>query len=345
MLQLLGDPPFCTLAIAVICLLLFIPNIARTSTFAVCLLPTRVFSSAQVYRIFTYPFFHAGFFHILFNLIAWFMLANNFEKTVGTLGAFYVIFVLFIPLSALLQCAVSFIIDALASTQFRNDCAVGISGVLFAILVVNIHVSATSSISFFGLFNISANWYPWVLAVILQLLSPRLSFMGHISGILMGYALVLGYLRVITPSDEALHSVEDKLGLRTWPLWQSNPSIVDLTYATRSFLPQATSSSSNNRSFMQSVRDAGSRFLSWLTPSSASSSSTQPFASRGQTLGGNTQSPATGRVPSHSRLLRPPEPKPTNSDTSGKQSSQDSSEQHVSEGGVAVTEKQPTDTS
>lgn len=341
MLQLLGDPPFCTLAIAVICLILFIPNAARTSTFAVCLLPSRVFSSVQLYRIFTYPFFHAGFFHILFNLIAWFMLANNFEKTVGTLGAFYVIFVLFIPLSAVLQCAVAVIIDALASTQFRNDCSVGISGVLFAILVVNIHVSAASSITFFGLFNISATWYPWLLAVILQLLSPHLSFMGHISGILLAYALVLGYLRVITPSDEALHSVEDKLRLRTWPLWQPNPSIVDLTYATRSFLPNSASNSSNNRSFMQSARDAAGRFSSWLSPSSASSPSTQPFASRGQTLGGDVHSSAAGRVPAHSRLLRPPEPK---ADSPAVQTSQHNSEQHVSEDGVTATEKLQTDT-
>jgi len=54
--------------------------------------------------------------------------------------------------------------------------------------------------SIFGLFNVPAKLYPWVLLVILSLLLPNISFLGHLSGILVGVLFVSGFCNLIIPS-------------------------------------------------------------------------------------------------------------------------------------------------
>jgi hypothetical protein len=47
-----------------------------------------------------------------------------------------------------------------------------------------------SSRSVFGFFSVPAKLYPWVLLVLLQLLMPGISFLGHLGGILSGYLCI-----------------------------------------------------------------------------------------------------------------------------------------------------------
>ena len=39
--------------------------------------------------------------------------------------------------------------------------------------------------SIFGLFTVPAKFYPWVLLVVWQLLVPQVSFLGHLTGLLV----------------------------------------------------------------------------------------------------------------------------------------------------------------
>lgn len=340
MLDVLGNPPLLTVLIAATCILIFVFQISADNPSAICLLPSLVVSKFQVYRIFTFPFFHAGFMHIFFNIIAWVMLAKDFERSLGTLPASYAVFILFIPLTAIFHMCVAFLLDGLAGTAFRNDCAVGISGVLFAILVVNIEASGTPAISFFGCFNIPSRWYPWILALLLQLISPALSFLGHLSGIVLGYALALGYLRGISPPDSKLEQIEENLGLIRWPLWQPVP-VSFFSSGGMFALPQTNAQSGG--SFSERVQGAWRRVTSWFSRSPETTSTAGPFAGQGRALGGDVSDPPAGRVPPTSRLLREAEEaaseRATEPDTSSETAQQPAgdptaakdAEQHMSE--------------
>lgn len=78
--------------------------------------------------------------------------------------------------------------------------AVGYSGVLFAYAVIETHHSNVTHRSVFGLFRVPARIYPWVLLIVLQVLIPGISFLGHLSGILIGAMLVYGALNFLLPS-------------------------------------------------------------------------------------------------------------------------------------------------
>ena len=302
MLDLLGNPPLLTITVTIVCTVLFLAQVASTEIGSVCFLPSLVVTRFQIYRIFTYPFFHANFFHILFNLVAWVIMVKEFERDVGTLGVIYTIFVLFVPIGSILHGTAAYLLDMLARTTARNECCIGLSGILFAVLVVNIESSGASSVSFFGLFSLPSRWYPWLLALILQLLSPRLSFFGHISGIVVGYGLALGYFNKLTPSDYKLMEIEEALGLQRLPLWQSVQHASGLGIGIPSGLPRTTDS--DETPYSVRVQRYWQKITSWFSGrSTAQDESAQPFVGRGHMLGGGNQSSPVGRIPPNSRLL------------------------------------------
>lgn len=309
MLEAIGSPRILTLVVAGVCLVLFLGQVARARPGAICLSPERVVTRFEIYRIFTAPFFHAGFFHILFNMIAWMIIARDYERATGTLAAAYSIFVLLIPLIATVHCIAAYFIDALASTSFRRECAIGISGVLFSLLVVNVELSAGSSVNVCGLFSMPTRWYPWALAAILQLLSPSLSFLGHLSGIVLGYALVFGYLQRLSPSDYKLEDFEISTGLSGVPLWQPLTTSTGMPASGWSVLPETNDTGEPSSGGIQS---RWPQMTSWFSRSSPASGS-QPFSGQGRALGGEGSPTAAGRVPLNSRLIQEAElqPKPT----------------------------------
>jgi len=64
--------------------------------------------------------------------------------------------------------------------------SIGFSGILFHLLVLEVH-SSSQTRSFYGLFHLSPIFYPWALLLMIQVLLPNVSFLGHVSGILAGY--------------------------------------------------------------------------------------------------------------------------------------------------------------
>lgn len=58
------------------------------------------------------------------------------------------------------------------------------------------------------MFNVPARIYPFVLLIILQLLIPGISFLGHLSGILVGIGISIGAVSLLLPSQESLQKIE-----------------------------------------------------------------------------------------------------------------------------------------
>ena len=74
---------------------------------------------------------------------------------------------------------------SLSFLDFMHQCAVGLSGVLFGLVVIDCHLSTSESRSIFGLFTVPARLYPWALLAVWTFLVPHASFLGHLSGALV----------------------------------------------------------------------------------------------------------------------------------------------------------------
>ena len=87
--------------------------------------------------------------------------------------------------------------------------AVGYSGVLFGMAVQESALSFLPTRSVFGCFNVPTKWYPWVLMVVLQLVMPNISLLGHLCGAVAGFLHIHGYLSWVTPSLDGVKAVEE----------------------------------------------------------------------------------------------------------------------------------------
>jgi len=141
-------------------------------------------------------------------MLSTFAIGGLLEKQLGTLGL-----VVTMLWSAIISAALYICIAMLAHLVFdydklMYDHAVGFSGVLFHLSVVECYLSPQFSRSLFGMVNVPAALYPWALLVVLQMFMPNLSFMGHLCGILAGSLQIEGYLEWIMPGDSYLREME-----------------------------------------------------------------------------------------------------------------------------------------
>eukprot|EP00884_Botryococcus_braunii_P019360 jgi/Botrbrau1/6107/Bobra.331_2s0004.2 len=176
---------------------------------AICLNAPAVAQYLQLYRLFTSAVFHVGLLHVAMNMMAFVPIGSSLERHYGTFK-FAVIVLLLIVFGDATYIGFTYLLAIItgASHGFLNTCALGLSGVIFGLIVVDNTVSGAQLRSVFGLFTVPANLYPWALLILWQLLVPGVSFLGHLGGVLGGEALVRGWLRWILPTSGVIQRVE-----------------------------------------------------------------------------------------------------------------------------------------
>lgn len=303
----MSAPPLFTAAAMTVCGALYLLGAVGLApgAAAVCLLPSAVVGHGQLQRVLLAPWFHSGFVHVAFNAAALYFVMADFERAVGSAAAAYATLVVLAPVGGALHVGASYFIDALAGTALRNDCAVGISGVIFSLIVVQLkHAEA---VSFFGLFTLPARVYPFFLLVVLSLLSPGLSFLGHLSGIAVGYALTHAVFTRAIPSDAAFDAFDDRLNLKSLPLHVSNPDAAASAWLSASASPRLPISAPppQQQSSFTAAADVMRSWLSGLSGGSGGGAGSGAFAGQGHTLGaaGSGASAGTSRGAAGSRLL------------------------------------------
>eukprot|EP01102_Stenamoeba_stenopodia_P001948 TRINITY_DN11760_c0_g1_i1.p1 TRINITY_DN11760_c0_g1~~TRINITY_DN11760_c0_g1_i1.p1 ORF type:complete len:363 (+),score=38.80 TRINITY_DN11760_c0_g1_i1:401-1489(+) len=203
--------PFITRNVIITCSAIYIAQIfLGVSVGYVCNLPALILiRPSELWRLLTAGFFHMGLLHLALNMLSMQSLGAHLEHTMGSFRLGYLT-LLFNALVSGLHFTISIIVSRyFDSPEYENQCSVGFSGVLFALLTVRCSSSdSQSQSSIFGLTSVPTRFYPWVLLLALQFLMPNISFIGHLSGILVGYLYTFGVIQPLIPSGRRISSWE-----------------------------------------------------------------------------------------------------------------------------------------
>ncbi|XP_057718563.1 rhomboid-like protein 15 isoform X2 [Arachis stenosperma] len=279
--------PFLTSAIVVLCGIIYLVCllVGYDSFAEVCFLPSAVVSRFQVYRIYTSILFHGSLLHVLFNMMALVPMGSEMERVMGSVRLLYVT-ILLATSNAIFHILVALLVahnPIQSSEYFMNECAIGFSGVLFSMIVIETSLSGAQSRSVFGLFNVPAKWYPFLLLVVFQLLMENVSLLGHLCGIISGFAYTYGLFNILIPGTSFYSSIEASSLLSSCV---RRPKFIVCTGGnTSGYIPTHTSRNSTSGGIL-----SGNvwRNLSSLMPQrevSAQPTEDSRFPGRGRTLG------------------------------------------------------------
>ncbi|CAM6053742.1 unnamed protein product, partial [Sphagnum tenellum] len=176
----------------------------------VCLLPSYLVQHFQVYRPYTSVVFHASILHLVFNMLALVPIGSGLERLLGSVRYFHVLFLLATS-NSLIHVVIAYMAAYNPIHQYSDlliECSIGFSGVIFAMIVIETRLSTAQTRSIFGFFTVNAKWYPWALLILFQLLMPRVSLLGHLSGILSGFAYTYGLFNWLLLRPERYSAIE-----------------------------------------------------------------------------------------------------------------------------------------
>ncbi|KAI4962527.1 hypothetical protein ZWY2020_030269, partial [Hordeum vulgare] len=126
--------------------------------------------------------------HVLFNMLTFVPLGTELRELWDQSVSLFLMFLL----QRLMQFSISSLPSWWITTLYHvsylvDECSIGFSDV-------------------FGLFNVPAKWYAWILLILFQFLASNVSLLGHLSGILSGFAYTYGLFNYLLP-DHRFYSL------------------------------------------------------------------------------------------------------------------------------------------
>ncbi|XP_066565837.1 rhomboid-related protein 4 isoform X2 [Amia ocellicauda] len=178
----------------------------------VCISVQHAFTYRDWQRLLFSPFHHADDWHLYFNMVSLLYKGVRLEKRLGSPWFGYIIAVFS------LLTGVMYILLEMALSEVTNDpsykmqCAVGFSGVLFALKVVNNHYFPGGVTHVMGV-PVVNKYACWAELVLIHFMSPGTSFVGHLAGILVGLMYTMGPLKTLMKTSAGFLS-PDRSGTR-----------------------------------------------------------------------------------------------------------------------------------
>lgn len=161
-----------------------------------CLSVEKCYLQRDWQRLLLSPLHHADDWHLYFNMASMLWKGVQLERRLGSRCFAYIITTFSLLTGVvylLLQLAFA---ELTGEPDFRKSCAVGFSGVLFALKVLNNHYCPGGFVNVLG-FPVPNRFACWAELVAIHFISPGTSFSGHLAGILVGLMYTHGPLKKI----------------------------------------------------------------------------------------------------------------------------------------------------
>lgn len=161
-----------------------------------CILPSAIVTSLidgngiLLNRLVFSGLIHVDETHLYYNMMSLCWKGINLELKMGSAAFLQLIIFSLLVSHSLLVISAYFLYIYTDFTASYHTCAVGFSAVLFSLKYVW-NYSAGSSTNIMGV-NVPTKYASWLELILVSLLHPNVSFLGHLSGILAGIIFVHG---------------------------------------------------------------------------------------------------------------------------------------------------------
>lgn len=147
------------------------------------------------WRIITSAFSHISLIHLAFNMSALWSLGAVEKLGHAGMGVQYYLhytIVMVVLSGALVIASYHVLVQRFKIEYFRRVTAVGYSCVVFGWMTVLAVKQPSSRLELFGLLSLPISFAPFESLVFTSIIVPQASFLGHLSGIVVGYAIAWG---------------------------------------------------------------------------------------------------------------------------------------------------------
>lgn len=208
-------PPAITIGLAIFLSFLYFLNFFIPINNAISFAPQDLLEF-NLNKLSFYSMGHLSFLHLLFNVISLITPMSNFEKRNGTVYTGIILNLLTVSTGLLYALFGIFL--------YPNSKILGASGIIFSFLgwfayhesLINATYLITPTVS------IPTIYSPLIPLILIAIFVPGSSFLGHLFGLLMGYALALGYFKILIPKSSIIEWIE----VKAQPLINLIPSFV-----------------------------------------------------------------------------------------------------------------------
>eukprot|EP01111_Echinosteliopsis_oligospora_P019706 TRINITY_DN9659_c0_g1_i1.p1 TRINITY_DN9659_c0_g1~~TRINITY_DN9659_c0_g1_i1.p1 ORF type:complete len:277 (-),score=21.18 TRINITY_DN9659_c0_g1_i1:63-893(-) len=184
-------PPV-TLAVLALNVCIYLFNPLDHDIGQICILPSLILSDFHnLSRLIFAPFYHLHDYHLYYNMSSLLLKGRTLEPIVGSFMFGCLVAVFSIACSIALV-GLSYILTIITGDiSYNYTCTAGFSAVLFALKVVVNDRDPDSRRYLMGI-PVQTRYLAWAELLLIHLLVPQSSFLGHLSGIIIGYAYKFG---------------------------------------------------------------------------------------------------------------------------------------------------------
>ncbi|XP_028816968.1 rhomboid-related protein 4 isoform X1 [Denticeps clupeoides] len=147
-------------------------------------------------RLILSPFHHVDDWHLYFNMASLLWKGIKLERRLGGAWFAYLLSVFSLLTGSMYLLLEAVLTEVTGDGSYSMQCAVGFSGVLFGLKVVNNYYHPGGVTHVMG-FLVSNRYACWVELVLIHIMSPGTSFVGHLAGILVGLLYTAGPLKKV----------------------------------------------------------------------------------------------------------------------------------------------------
>lgn len=180
----------------------------------VCLSANNILKGREWPRLFLAAVEHADDRHLFYNMVSFLAKAKTLEPRYGSPN-----FALLLSFLTVLTSACYVIIAMIFAEIFKDashlhTCVIGFSGVIFALKVIATQETSPYAQTTIAGIPMPSKYAPWAELILIHLMVPNASFMGHLAGI------IAGLLYTSTPVGEIVDLViKSFTGYSMWHQW------------------------------------------------------------------------------------------------------------------------------
>jgi rhomboid domain-containing protein 1 len=147
----------------------------------VCLSAYSILYQKEWIRLITSTLFHGDDWHLYYNMTSFAIKGRTLEKRFGSVYFFSLLVIFSVCCSLVLVGLEVTASYAFGETRYIHSCAVGFSGVIFALKVLTTHYLPSGTTYMFDTVPVPSKYIYWAELILISVVSPNASFAGKLN--------------------------------------------------------------------------------------------------------------------------------------------------------------------